>query len=405
MEQELSLWDVIKKYPQISPFVIIKADVQRRGIVFSQKALAQVDTSIHQVEYRGFSRESSGAMPVSLIMRDGTSILTGFTSESARRVPYLVDVVGDKIVLVNDGAVVEDVDYWEKPDYYDKETSNHVPMWHIATARPQRIDLYPFQYCQFWDTSGHGCKYCSIAVTYKKAKKPQYVEFSDIAETLREALKQPGRYMSLFLTGGSILSGKELLDDEVDLYIQALQEAGKYFKTKKFPSQLISTAFTKEQLKRLYDNTGLTSYTADIEVLNKEKFEWICPGKAYKIGYEEWKRRLYDAVEIFGAGNVNTGIVGGVELAKPYGFSSENEALDVTLTEARELAKHGVNAVHCVWTVGEGSIFFNQETPSLEYYVRLAEGLDSIRREYGISADMDNYRRCGNHPDTDLSRI
>lgn len=92
-------------------------------------------------------------------------------------------------------------------------------------------------------------------------------------------------------------------------------------------------------------------------------------------------------------------------MASPYGFSTEEEALASTLGEAEELAKHGIGTVHCVWTVAEGSIFFDQKTPSLEYYVRLSEGLDRIRRTYGINVDMDNYRRCGNHPDTDLSRI
>jgi len=33
-------------------------------------------------------------------------------------------------------------------------------------------------------------------------------------------------------------------------------------------------------LIRLYEQTGLSSYTSDIEVLNEEKFNWICPGKA-----------------------------------------------------------------------------------------------------------------------------
>ena len=44
--------------------------------------------------------------------------------------------------------------------------------------------------------------------------KPQFVNLDDIEETVQEALKQPGRYTSIFLTGGTILDGKELLDDD-----------------------------------------------------------------------------------------------------------------------------------------------------------------------------------------------
>jgi len=92
-------------------------------------------------------------------------------------------------------------------------------------------------------------------------------------------------------------------------------------------------------------------------------------------------------------------------MAEPYGYTTEEEALKATLDGAEDLAEHGVSTVMCVWQPREGSVFFDQRSPSLEFHVRLAKGLDNLRRKYGISVDMDNYRRCGNHPDTDLSRI
>lgn len=404
-EKELGIRDVIKKYPEVSPFIIIKTDAQRRGVTFTEKALERVDENIHQVVNRSFAGEKNDKTPFSLLLRDGTSVLTGGHAADAVRDPLIVDVVDGKTVIKDGDDVLEEVFYWEKPDFYDKFTSSGKPMWHIAWARPQRIDLNPHQYCQFWNTPGHGCKYCSIAAAYKASDKPQYVNLDDIEETVHEALKQPGRFTSVFLTGGSILSGKELLDDEVNLYIDILKRVGKNFGGKRFPSQLIGTAFSRKQLQRIHDETGLMSYTADIEVLNEELFNWICPGKADKIGYQEWKDRLYQAVDIFGRGYVNTGLVAGVEMATPKGFKTEDESLGKVLEEAEELCKYGVSPVGCVWTVGPGSIFFNQRTPSLEYYVRLSKGFDELRRKYDINIDMDNYRRCGNHPDSDLSRI
>lgn len=191
----------------------------------------------------------------------------------------------------------------------------------------------------------------------------------------------------------------------MDYYIEILKAIGENFKVRRFPSQLISTAFSEKQLGRLYEETGLTSYTADIEVLNEEKFNWICPGKAEWIGYREWKNRLVRAVDVFGRGNVNTGIVGGVELAKPYGFKSEEEALKATLEEAEELAASGVSTVYMVWMPRPQSHFHDQRNASLEYYVRLARGLHDLRKKYRLSVDFDDYRRCGNHPDSDLSRL
>jgi hypothetical protein len=278
-------------------------------------------------------------------------------------------------------------------------------MWQVVSARPQRYTIHPHQFCDFWKTKSLGCKFCAIADNCKKNQKDPILLLDDIIETVTEALKEPGSSQSIFLTGGSILGGEEPLDDELDLYLKILKGLGVLFGNKKFPSQLISTAFNKRQLTRLYDETGLMSYTADLELLNEKLFNWICPGKAKLIGYQGWKERLFEAVEIFGRGNVNTGLVGGVELARPNGFSSEDEAIEATISEAEILIKQGVWVVSCVWRVLEGSVFFGQKTPSLDYYARLSIGLDRLRRKAGIVADLDNYRRCGNHPDTDLARI
>ncbi|MBV4420461.1 radical SAM protein [Clostridium tyrobutyricum] len=406
---ELTLKEVIDKYNDVSPFVIIKADVQRRSVIYTDRAIKAADKNVHQLQSRGifFSiGEKEDYFPVSLLLRDGTSIMTGPLPTVKN--PYVVDYIDGKFYITDHGEIVEEVEYWTKPDYYEKFTSRGTPMWHIATSRPQRIDIDPYSYCHFWD-NGKGCKYCNIGSNFNRNKtqnnKPARLDPQDVYETVKEALKEPGRLESIFLTAGSILSGDEIFDDEVNLYIDILQAIGENFKTKRFPSQMISSAFNEKQLQKIYENTGIMSFTSDIEVLDEKKFKWICPGKDKLIGYKEWKRRIIAAVDIFGRGNVNSGIVGGVELAKPYGFKDEDEALRVILEEAEKFAEKGVSIVQCVWTPYPGSVFQNQENPSLEYYVKLSKSLDDIRRKYGLNIDMDNYRRCGNHPDTDLSRV
>ncbi len=400
----LTLRQVIEKYPDVSPYTIIKTDVQRRTVTYTPAALAAVDPSVHQVEYIGYNVNlKETAIPCSLLLRDGSSVLSA--PFPTKKKPYVVDVVDGKTVLTDDGEVIEEVFYWHKPDYYNKTTSSGRPMWQLVGARPQRLDINPYNYCHFWD-NGKGCKYCSIASNYQKHKNERelLLPAAEIAETVGEALKQPGRFAYLLLTGGSITGGQEAFDAEVDNYIEILQAIGENFNTKRFPSQLIGTAFNEKQLERLHEKTGLMSYTSDIEVLNEEKFNWICPGKAEWIGYKEWKRRLSAAVEIFGRGYVNTGIVGGVELAKPHGFKTEEEGLAATLEEAESLAELGISTVYCLWNVLPGTVFQDQENASLEYYVRLGRGLQALRQKYGISIDMDDYRRCGNHPDSDLAR-
>ncbi len=406
-KKEESYQEILNKYPTVSPFIITQLDVQRRGVEYSEAALDRVDTRIHQTK-----PYDERLAPDSLLLRDGTSIITHFSFASSektlnRREPYLVDVVDGKTVLVDDGNVIDEVFYWEKPHYYDCKTTSGKPMYEIISARPQRFTIDVSRYCHFWDTPGGGCKYCGIGAKGMKYKgcENERVKPLEIREVMQEIIKQKGRYTGLILTGGSILSGDELCDDELTAYIEALQAVGSVFTSKKFPSQVNSTALNERQLTRLYEETGLTSYTTDLEVFDERVYKWVCPGKAAYIPFAEWKNRLYRAVDIFGKGQVNTGIVSGVELAQPYGFKTEHEALKRDFETAEELAAHGVGLKHDVWNVVPGSIFHQQSTPSLDYYVQLTKGFYEINKKYGISTEMDNYRKCSMHANINLDRV
>ncbi len=407
--QEPALADVLAKYPEMPRLVALKIDVQRRGVHYTERALAQVDPDRHQLRgaYLFGSRDASlSAVPESLLLRDGTTILTDPTPLAHN--PYRVDARDGRFVLTDHGEELEEVELWPAPAYYDKYTSSGLPMKYVVTARPQRLNIFQSSFCHFWG-NGNGCRFCDI-VSHQKQQKaawdiPTRLKPQDVAETIAEALKEPGRFTNICLTAGTDTGGPELFDREVDHYIEILQAVGELFEPQKFPSQLIGSAFSQKQLRRLYAQTGLSSFTTDLEVLNERLFGWICPGKAEALGYQGWKERLIRAVDIFGRGRVGTGIVGGVELARPEGFTDENQALESTLTEAEDLARHGVTTVFIVWVPRPGSEFRGQQNPSLDYYVRLALGLHTIRAAYGLGVDFDDYRRCGNHPDTDLSRL
>lgn len=406
-KKEESFREIIKKYPDISPFIITQLDVQRRGVTFTSAALDRVDPSIHQTRPLG-----ERLAPDSLLLRDGTSIVTNFTFATSDgtisgRDPYLVDVVDGKTVLTDNGDIIDEIIYWEKPEYYDKVTSFGNKMGTVIRARPQRFHLDVNHYCHFWDVGGEGCKYCGIGAEGHKYKgaSNEHANYDEIREVMQELVKEKGRFTGFILTGGSVLSGKELCDDELEQYIQTMHAIGSVFSAKKFPSQINSTALNVRQLERLYNETGLTSYTTDLEVFDEEVHKWVCPGKARLIPFKEWKKRLYDAVPIFGKGQVNTGIVSGVELAEPNGFKSEAEAIARNLETAEELTSHGVGLKHDVWNVVPNSIFKNQSTPSLDYYVQITKGFYELNLKYGINTEMDDYRKCSMHANINHDRI
>ena len=402
--------ETVARYPQLPRLNLLKTDVQRRGVCYTEKVLKHVDANKYQLTGSNVFFSTLGArdqankfgIPEALVLRDGSIVITDATPLEQN--PYIVDYIDERYVLVDQGKVVEEIDFWERPHFYGKKTSSGTPMDSIIFARPQRLNITPTSKCCFF-TEGLPCRYCDLNphlniddVTSQKLT-PQ-----DAYETVREALKQPGRFTTLCMTMGSDIGGKVPFDDELQYYIDILQAIGKNFDGR-FPSQVITTALNYDQLARLHEETGLMSYTSDIEVLNEEKFIWICPGKAKYVGYQEWKKRLIDAVDIFGKGNVGTGTVGGVELAKPYGFPSEQEALKNILEEAETLISRGVAVVYIVWVPRPNSVFRDQKNASLDYYAQLTLGLDALSRKYGVTADFDDYRRCGNHPNSDLQRI
>lgn len=182
-KEDIDFFRISEKYPHISRFIILKIELQRRGVVLSDQALKRVNIEVHQTKQRSFSRESEDNIPVSLMLRDGTMVVTRPTvvkKGKNKLDPILVDVEDEKLVLKDSGEVLEEVFYWEKPDYYEKKTSRGIPMWQIASARPQRIDINPYQFCDFWKIGKYGCKFCEIASTYYKQKKPCILNLDDM---------------------------------------------------------------------------------------------------------------------------------------------------------------------------------------------------------------------------------
>jgi hypothetical protein len=408
MKKELSFEEVAAKYPEFPRLVMLKIDLHRRGVYYTENALDAVDPEKHQTGGTHIFGTRDGKLtsrPEAFVLRDGASVLT--TPTPLENDPYVVDRIDGRLVVLDKGKELEEIFYWDKPDYYGKKTSKGTLMQNVVAARPQRLYVTPNRFCHFWNDGG-GCKFCDIVNNLKQQRQEIAMQTrldpQDVSETIREALKEPGRFSAIFLTSGSDFHGAQPFDTEVDLYIEILKAIGENFEGKKFPSQILCTALPGDQLQRLYDETGIASITMDIEVLNERLFNIICPGKAKWIGYQEWKRRLIDAVAIFGRNRVGTGIVSGVELVPPFGFASEDEALEATLSEAEDLASRGVSTVNMIWVPRSGSPYGNEKNASLEYYVRLAWGLQALRRKYGLEIDFDDYRRCGNHADSDLAR-
>lgn len=392
------------RHPGFSPFVLLKLSMIRYGAKLTETALEKIqhtsfsfgDQSAFDIRFNG--RGGALAMPGPILLRDGTFVYINYGDPYED--PYLIDWEGGLFLLKEGDAVVDVVTFVPRPAFYDKSTSRGTPMSAVADVRAQKLILTAYQRCRLWE-GGTQCGFCAF---FTGGHSTGAVDCQDVYETIREAIREPGRFSEISLSGGTDFSGDPPFSQEIDRYIQVLQAIGRNF-SGRFPCQLMAPAYPKEDVRRIYDSTGLTSYAPNIEVWGEELFRELCPGKEKWVGYQEWIRRTLDAVEIFGPGKVCTQVVAGAELAADHGFRDVEAALESNFQACEFFASHGINFLCTIWRPHKATRLGYRPMAPLDYYVRLAEGLHSIRRAHGLRNTNDDYKHCGNHPDSDLERL
>ena len=398
-------WEQLQReYPTISPFVLLKLSMIWHGVALTERAMDRVqapDYCFGKLEPFGLAggKEVKKVYPGAILLRDATFVHINYGEPYEN--PYIADYDPETgcFLLLEDDQMVDEIDFVPRPSFYGQVTSKKTPMEAVALARAQKLILTAFQKCLFWK-AGEQCRYCAFFSETKMAE----VDEQDIFETVREALKEPGRYSQIYISGGSDYRGSYPFEKEIARYVRILHSIGTLFDGR-FHSQLMAPAYEKKDVQRLYQETGLTSYSPNIEVMDKTLFKKLCPGKERWIGYDTWIKRTLDAVDVFGPGNVYTQVVAGAELARPYGFTSVDDALRSNLEGCDFFAKHGVVCLSTIWRPHKHAKLGMQPMPPLSYYVRLTKEFYEIRKSYGLVAVDDNYKLCGNHPDSDLERM
>lgn len=398
-------WEMAgRNYPGMSPFVLLKLSMIWHGVVLTERALDRLqepDYCFGKLEPFGLTngKEAKKTMPGAILLRDATFVHINYGEPFED--PYIADFDPETgcFFLMEDGHVIDEIDFVPRPSFYGKVTSKGTPMEAIAIARAQKLILTAFQKCLFWN-GGDQCHYCAF---FANTRQPE-VDGEDIFETVREALKEPGRYSEIYLSGGSDYRGAYPFEEEIERYIRIFKSIGIMFDGR-FRSQLMAPAYEKKDVNRIYRETGITSYCPNIEIMDKGLFQLLCPGKEKWIGYEEWRKRTIDAVDVFGTGNVYTQVVAGAELARPHGFDKVDDALRSNIEGCEFFAKNGVICLSTIWRPHKHAKLGFQPMPPLDYYIRLTKEFYEIRKGYGLVTIDDNYKLCGNHPDSDLERL
>ena len=340
MVQELEGY--FRRFPDVPREVIVKIELLSKGHWFTDAALKATKGSLVK-SYRLFSydlipmdqmkRNEARQVPEWFYIFQGQydlrAVLVQTTMDPSS--PYIVDVINGRLVLTTHGEIICNVAYPLEPEYYAKRFSDGV-LYHEICAFGYFVTV--FRQCQYWGPKEE-CRFCDINENARQMKQSR--EFTLNApvkpvdqveevgrEVSRNMLAKEGYQapVSFLITGGTItnvLRGK----NENEFYAQ-------YVRALKFGGprrhvELQTNAKTKEEMKWLRGE-GLDGHHANMEVWDSRLFEWINPGKARRIGRDEWIKRMFDSVDVLGEGNVRPNFVSGIEMAKPYGFATIGEA-------------------------------------------------------------------------------
>lgn len=349
------------RYPDLPREVVVKEDILCQGFALAPNL-----------------RGEAAAFPKVVLLEGG---LYGLRRIIVRRdlnddSPYLIDRKDGQLVVRDrsSGTALASVrGYPLPPQYATKTFPDGTPYGHVIDVYGEVMVL---PQCQFWGPELE-CRFCDLNETYRRRSQagappqpPQPEHVGQVAAEifLQEPWPSGEAPLHLNLNGGSV-SGTVNGRAEEDLFLQYVAAIRDTIANRR-PILLQMQPKTTEVEKRLYAQ-GLSARLCNLEVWDPRLFAILCPGKERHIGWEEWLRRILDQPYIYGEINVLPGLVVGLELAQPWGFSSVAEAVQSTTQGIQFLISHGVIPRPIHWRIDPLSALAGQRQPPLDYFLQV----------------------------------
>lgn len=389
------LESLFQRFPDVPREVVVKEDVLRNGLDFTESALqGEFRTKLYGgglFTYDLVRPEEAlhliRRVPEDIEIHGGLYDLRGRVRCGVHlnpHSPYVVDKRDSELWLCErDGGGLSPIaqlhPYRPVPEFWSKSFDDGTPYKEILRD-DAIVQTTVFIDCQYWGPNEE-CQYCDINRNLKEAKKrgdihlrKSYKKVEQVAAViewlfLHERPKRPpyDRPRCIQVTGGAIakkLAG--LTEDEFYLqYVRAIKErvGGRW------PLILQSAPKSKEEAK-IYKEAGVDCHHPNMEVWDPRLFAIICPGKNRVVGREKWLRLMLEEVDVFGEGNVCPGFVQGCETAGPHGLSVD-EAVKSYEEGYEFLMSHGVVPRPISWYVEPMSGLGRYPPPPTEYFIRI----------------------------------
>ncbi len=394
---------LVEQYTDLPPEAIFKEDILRTGIAFSEDVLrvasgykpkAYFIFSFDLVPISEMDKQENLRVPEEICLIGGRrsfrrTIISVRVNPSS---PYKVAISDEgKLILTLERKEVCGVRYPRAPDYYGRTLSNGKPISDIAPSIEWGYLVYltVFRLCHYHGRKDE-CKFCDINENYRQQKRTgrSYTAVKSVGEVL-EALsiiqETDSESRAYTVTGGSVTSSLNGLK-EVEFYARYPEAIEREFPGR-WISKAVVQALPKSEVQVLKD-VGVQIYHPNYEIWDPELFRAICPGKEEYVGRDVWIERILDAGEVFGPQHVIPNFVAGIEMAKPFGFVSVEEAIASTAEGLDFFMSKGIVPRFTTWCPEPITQLGaeNRGGAPLEYHVALLKTWRDLLEKHGLPA-------------------
>lgn len=313
---------------------LLKAEILTRGVEFSKNSLLKAKNDNAKVQNLVYNIpiNTNYLRPQELFIEamDGYITVCSCVSPNKERQAVKIDTddLGELVAII-DNEKYEDVKitYVKKPDYYEKKLENgEVVKKYVSACGYDELNILPWKGCAI----SKGCKFCGVNAVANRNERDLFNAYSisqnpniwrrnksdylsNLKKSIQIALKDEcyNEHVHLIIISGNL--NEESLDGQADIYseIAASIKGDIRDKTTEGIIAVITPPKKIEKLKKM-KNSGIDIVVFNLEVGNEPWFSKYCPGKS-SLGRDFFIEKLIESVSIYGAGNVWTNFVLGLE--------------------------------------------------------------------------------------------
>ncbi len=358
-------------------YLEIKAALLVEGIQATSEALAQVGIKFKEQNHGlfgwDFENHVDVKMPDDFLLPDGTVVQFRLNSRSK----YNIQTHSEILKLFCEENEVCEVKWIERPKFYNQKTSSSDEMVRIGQIGGEDCLFFCYQnYCSHF-SKDEQCLFCNLVSTnkiYDSVFKKKDIE--SIGEVAKVAWDE-GMVNHILLTGGCFTSQKE-----TEIVTSIVKSIRKHTGFERVPGTVLPSPAKNDDILKYFDS-GINAIGYSMEIWDEALYRAICPGKAKSTSHSEFLIQMEKAVKVFGAGNVYSVLVMGIETKSTF------------LQGIKALTEMGVSVVPFVWSPNPGSKLQGHRAPSADWYVDTAlEAADIIAKSGFPQGDENHCYRC-----------